>query len=256
MRIYPILALAALVSINGYADPVSTNLDARVILDKVLANRPLRDFLLKARLFVGEQDPVMVEILVKNTPTETRTIYRGGQTQALVVQPVKGDPGFYLKGVGELTGARRTEKLLGSEFSYYDLALPFLRWPNPKLLDPNDRVRGRDCFAIEIAAEGEPYARVKIWIDREYYALLRAEAFDKDGNLVRRFAVTSFKKIGEAWVPRGLEAAILPPGQSLPNQQKSRLEVYEGDYGTQLPAEWFASDGFGATASSGGNATH
>ena len=64
---------------------------------------------------------------------------------------------------------------------------------------------------------------------------------------MRRFAVTSFKKIGEAWVPRGLEAAILPPGQSLPNQQKSRLEVYEGDYGTQLPAEWFAVEGFGAT---------
>jgi Outer membrane lipoprotein-sorting protein len=256
MRIYPIIALTGLLCLNGYADPVSTNLDARVILDKVLANRPVKDFSLKARLFVGSEDPVMVEILVKNTPTETRTIYRGGQTQVLVVQPVNGKPGFYLKGVGEMTGARRAEKLLGSEFSYYDLAMPFLRWPNPKMIDPDDRVRGRDCFAIEIAAEGEPYARVKVWIDKEYFALLRAEAFDKDGNLVRRFAVTSFKKIGEAWVPRGLEAAILPPGQSLPNQQKSRLEVYEGDYGTQLPAEWFASEGFGATASGGGNATH
>jgi hypothetical protein len=256
MRIYPILAMTALLCVNGYADLVSSNQNAHVILDKVLANRPTKDFSLKARLFVGDADPVMVEILVKNTATETRTIYRGGQTQALVVQPVKGEPGFFLKGVGELTGARRTEKLLGSEFSYYDLALPYLRWQNPKMIDPDDRVRGRDCFAIENTAEGEPYARVKIWIDKEYYAPLRAEAFDKNGNLVRRFAVTSFKKIGEAWVPRGLEAAILPPGQSLPNQQKSRLEVYEGDYGTQLPGEWFASDGFGATASSGGNAAH
>jgi hypothetical protein len=247
MRIYPILVVAALLSINGYADPVSTNLDPQVILAKVLANRPVRDFSLKARLFVGDADPLMVEILVKNTAADTRTVYRGGKTQALVVQPVKGEPNFYLKGVGELTGERRMERLLGSEFSYYDLALPFLRWPNPKMIDPDGRVRGRDCFAIEIAAEDQPYARVTVWIDKEYYALLRAEAFDKDGNLVRRFAVTSFKKIGEAWVPRGLEAAILPPGQSLPNQQKSRLEVYEGDYGTQLPADWFAAEAFGAT---------
>ena len=256
MRIYPVLALFSLLCLNGYADSVTTNQDARVILERVLANRPVKDFSLKARLFVGSEDPVMVEILVKNTPTETRTVYRAAQTQALVVQPVKGEPHFYLRGVGELVGTRRTEKLLGSEFSYYDLGLPFLRWPNPKLLDADARVRGRDCFAIEIAVEGEPYARVKIWIDKEYYALLRAEAFNKDGSLVRRFAVTSFKKIGEAWVPRGLEAAILPPGQSLPNQQKSRLEVYEGDYGTQLPAEWFAVEGFGATASGGGNTTH
>jgi len=256
MRIYPVLAVALLLSFNGYADSASTNQDARVILGKVLANRPVKDFSLKARLFVGQEDPVMVEILVKNTATETRTIYRTAQTQALVVQPVNGDPHFYLRGIGELTAAKRTERLLGSEFSYYDLGLPFLRWPNPKLLDADDRVRARDCFAIETAAEGEPYARVKIWIDKEYYALLRAEAFDKNENLVRRFAVTSFKKIGEAWIPRGLEAAILPPGQSLPNQQKSRLEVYEGDYGAQLPAEWFATEGFGATASGGGNAAH
>jgi hypothetical protein len=256
MRIYPVFALAALFSLPVYADSAPTNQDARVILERVLANRPVKDFSLKARLFVGQEDPVMVEILVKNTATETRTIYRAAQTQALVVQPVNGDPHFFLRGVGELVGARRTEKLLGSEFSYYDLGLPFLRWPNPKLLDADDRVRARDCFAIEISADGEPYARVKVWIDKEYSALLRAEAFDKNGNLVRRFAVTSFKKIGEAWIPRGLEAAILPPGQSLPNQQKSRLEVYEGNYDTQLPAEWFATKGFGVTSSGNGNAAH
>jgi hypothetical protein len=256
MRIYPVLAVAVLLSFNGYAEPTPTNQDARVILNRVLSNRPVKDFSLKARLFVGDADPVMVEILVKNTATDTRTIYRTAQTQVLVVQPVVGELHFYLRGVGELTGAQRTGKLLGSEFSYYDLGLPFLRWPNPKLLDADDRVRARDCYAIEISAEGEPYTRVKVWIDKEYYALLRAEAFDKNGNLVRRFAVTSFKKIGEAWIPRGLEAAILPPGQSLPNQQKSRLEVYEGNYDTQLPADWFAIEGFRAIADGDGNAGH
>jgi len=45
-----------------------------VILAKVLANRPVKDFSLKARLFVGSEDPVMVGILVKNTATEARTI--------------------------------------------------------------------------------------------------------------------------------------------------------------------------------------
>ena len=249
MKYFTLIAvLTSWLSLNASADPSSTNQDARVILGRLLANRPVKDFSLKARLFVGEEDAVMVEILVKNTATDTRTIYRTAQTQALVVQPVNGDPHFYLRGVGELVGPQRAEKLLGSEFSYYDLALPFLRWPNPKLLDADDRVRGRDCFAIEISAAGEPYARVKVWIDKEYYALLRAEAFDKNENLVRRFAVTSFKKIGDFWIPRGLEAAILPPGQSLPNQQKSRLEVYEGNYETQLPAEWFVIERFGVTA--------
>ena len=245
MRIYPVIVLGMLLALDARADGGPTNQDAQVILGRVLANRPTKDFSLKARLFVGREDPIPVEILTKNAVDETRTIYRGGQTEALVVQPIRGEPRFYLRGAGELTGARRTEKLLGSHFSYYDLGLPFLRWPNAKFLG-EERVRGRDCFAIESRADGETYARVKMYIDKEYYALLRAEAFDANDRLVSRFAVTSFKKIGELWVPRGSEASFVPPGQSLPNQEKSRLEVYEGTYDTVLPMELFAVERFRA----------
>ena len=199
---------------------------------------------------MGTEDPVPVEIFVKNTPGETRTLYRGRQTEALVVQPLHGEPKFYLRGVGELTGNQRTQKLLGSNFTYYDLGLAFLHWPNVKLLD-EDRVRGRDCFAIEARADGEPYPRVELWIDKEYFALLRAEGFNADDILVRRFAVTSFKKIGDVWIPRGLEAARVPAAQSLPSEEKSRLEVYEGDYSARLPAEWFDPEKFAAPAPTG-----
>jgi len=253
MRIFFIVALAAALPRMAFGDPAPTNQTAEAILDRVLSSRPTKDFSLKARLFVGQEDPIPVEILVKNTEIDTRTLYRGSNTEALVVQPVHGEPKFYLHGAGELTGGKRTEKLLGSNFTYYDLGLTFLRWPNVKLLD-EDRVRGRDCFAIEARADGEPYTRVKLWIDKEYYALLRAEAFDINDNLTRRFAVTSFKKIGEVWIPRGLEASMVPAAQSLPSQEKSRLEVYEGNYDTKLPAEWFATEKFRAGPDGGPNA--
>jgi len=234
----------------AFADPPKTNQDARAILERVLANRPQKDFSLKARLFVRTQEPVPVEILVKNTAEDTRTIYRGSNTEALVVQPLHGLPKFYLRGVGELTGAKRTQPLLGSQFTYYDLGLGFLHWPNPKFVD-EERVRGRDCFAIETKADGEPYARVKLWIDKEYFDLLKAEGFNTDDILVRRFAVTSFKKIGDVWIPRGLEAARVPAAQSLPSEEKSRLEVFEGDYNARLPAEWFDPEKFAAPAPTG-----
>jgi Outer membrane lipoprotein-sorting protein len=246
MKIFSAAVIATLLVMSAWADVVTTNQDARVILERVLANRPAKDFSLKARLFVGRDEPVPVEILMKNRPQETRTIYRAGRTELLVVQPIHADPRFYLRGTGELTGAQRSEKLLGSHFSYYDLGLPFLRWPNAKFLG-EDRVRGRDCFALESVAAGELYARVKMWIDKNYFALLKAEAFDANGDLTRRFAITSFKRLGEVWIPRGLEAAFVPPGQSLPAQEKSRLEIYEGDYEALLPAEWFSTDRFATT---------
>jgi hypothetical protein len=245
MKMPSAIALASLFAFSVQADMAPTNQDVRAILERVLANRPTKDFSLKARLFVGRDDPVPVDILIKNTAEETRTIYRSGQTEALVVQPVHGEPHFYLRGRGELTGAQRSEKFLGSHFTFYDLGLAFLHWPAAKFLG-EERVRGRDCYAIESVASGEPYARVKLWIDKEYFALLRSEAFDANGTLLRRFAITSFKRIGNIWIPRGLEAAYVPPGQSLPSQEKSRLEIYEGNYNATLTAAEFSTDRFAA----------
>jgi hypothetical protein len=232
------LAALLLLAVAAHADLVETNLSARAILDRVQTSRALKDFSLKARLFVTRDQVVPVTLFVKNTPAETRTLYRAGQTEFLVWQQMHEDARLFLRGVGELTGAVRSGRLLDSEFSYYDLALPFLQWANPKLLG-DDRVRGQDCFVLEVKATGQPYARAKLWIHRDYFALLRAEVFDADDNLVKRFAITSFKRLGEIWIPRGLEVAALPPGQSLPSELKSRLEIYEGDYDKQLPAEWF-----------------
>lgn len=218
-----------------------TNVDARALLERVAAHRAIKDFSLKARLFVTPDRPVPVEVLVKNAVTETRTIYRAGTNDVLIVQPVNAEPRYFLR------GAKSADKFFGSEFTYYDLGFPFLHWPEPKSIG-EDRVRGRDCHVVEVRATGQPYARAKLWIDREYSALLRLEAFDEDGSPVKRIAITSFKRIGEIWIPRGIECASAPAHQALPAEERSRLEIYAGDYDAKLPAELFLETRFSATA--------
>jgi len=227
----------ALLAPAGWAN----DLPGDAILRRVLAQRAPKDFQLQARLLVARDQPVPVELLTRNTADGTATLFRAGGAELLVTQPVAGSVRFYRRGHGELTGADRMQPWAGSSFACYDLGLPFLRWPGAKLLG-EERHRGRNCHLLEATATGEPYARVRMWIDQEYAALLRAEGFDAHGNLVKRVAVTSFKRVGEIWVPRAMEAAVVLPGQTLPAQEKSRLEVVTGDYDAQLPAEWFAPD--------------
>ena len=240
-----LLLIASLLPARA-AEAGTTNLTAETILARVLANRPLKDFSLKARLFVTRDDPRFMDLLIKNLPTETRTIFRSGKTELLSIQPVHGISRLFLRGTGELTGTQRMESLTGSHFHFYDLSLPFLHWSNPKLITKEDRVRGRNCFTIEATATNEPYARVKMWIDQEFYGFLRAEAYNADGDTVKRFAVTSFKHLGDYWIPRSIEVATVPPGQSLPAEERSRLEIYEGNYDTKLPEELFLPEKFGA----------
>ena len=221
--------------------PAARAEDAAVVIQKMLAHRAQKDFSLQARLDVTRDQSTNLTILVHNTPDETRTIFRAGTNELLIVQPVTGAPHWFLRGAGELTGARLMEKWLGSEFTFYDLGMPFLRWPDAKLIGES-RTRGQDCLVLELTATNQPYGRVKLWVEKNYFALLRVEAFDPNEALVRRLAITSFRRLGELWIPRGIEIAFIPPNQALPAEERSRLEIYAGDYATQLPSEWFSKE--------------
>jgi len=236
------IAGALLASVT-VADSGATPHRAEAILEQGRAQRPTKDFSLKGRLLLARDRTIPLEILVQNTATDTRTIYRSATTALLVIQPVRGEPTFFLRGTGQLTAEQRREKFLDGNFSYDDLGWGFLQWPAPVYVGA-DRQRGRNCHLLEARSDTEPYRRVRLWIDQEYHGLLRAEAFNEADVLVRRWAVTSFRKVGEIWIPRAIEISSLPPGQSLPAQDKSRLEIDGGSYDAQLPAEWFAPEHF------------
>jgi hypothetical protein len=232
------LLLVVVGGLMAAALPAAETNRADEIMRAVLSRRSSRDLDLRANLFVTRDRIVPVQILVKSLPDETRTLYRGGGMELLVTQPVAGEPRYYLRGKGEVTGNDRLQKLLGSGFTFYDLGLPFLHWPNRKLLG-EDLFRGQDCQLIECTATNQPYARVKLWIHKDYGAFLRAEARNADGDVVRRIAVASFKRLGEMWIPKGIECSFLPPNQALPAAEKSRLDIYTGNYDAKLPAEEF-----------------
>jgi hypothetical protein len=220
------------------ADSGDSFADGRELLARVVANRPAGDLKLQARLWTTRDRAVPLEVLIQNRPAETRTIYRVATTELLVVQPLAGAPRFFLKGAGELRDAARLASLGDSAIVYYDLGLGFLQWPVVSKLT-TEKYRGRECYRLETAATDEPFARARLVVDREYGALLRAELINHDENVARRLAVTSFRKVGEVWIPRGIEIARVPPGQSLPSQEKSRIEIYDGSFDLRLPSEWF-----------------
>jgi len=233
MRTFVAACVLAGLALSGWAE------DADAIRQRVLANRPAKDMTLKGRLFLSREKFVPVEIAIHSTATDTRTLYRGEDTELLVIQPWREPPRYYLKGAGELTGDARLGRLLGSQFTYFDLGLPFLHWPDAKLLG-EARSRGRDCHLLEVTATNQPYARVKMWIDREYNALLRVEAYNRDGNPVRRWSVNSFRKVGGVWIPATMEAAFVPAGQALPAEERSKLELHQVNGDKPLAAEQFA----------------
>lgn len=104
------------------------------------------------------------------------------------------------------------DSVCGGLITYEDLALHFLYWKNPRLLE-SETVRSRDAWKIEIPAPrgASQYGVVRVWIDKQSAALLRIEGYDTDGRLVKRFEVVSAQKIDDQWMLKQMRVERIDP---------------------------------------------
>lgn len=166
---------------------------------------------------------ILLQVRTQVTATNWQTIYaahRTNQSQALRLTVIHTDeqPNAYClrwtpPSPGEphqgerLTGNAAMVPFANTDFWLFDLGLEFFHWPNQRIVKKEMR-RGRFCEVLESVnphpAPGA-YARVLSWIDQETGGLLRAEAYDPAGRLLKEFSVGSFKKINGQWHLRDME---------------------------------------------------
>lgn len=93
--------------------------------------------------------------------------------------------------------SKTSESFAGTDFWYCDLGLEFLHWPEQRLVK-EELSNGRLCWALD-SYNPNPgtngYASVRSWIDAEFHALLRAEAYDRQRRKVKEFSTGSFRQI-------------------------------------------------------------
>ncbi len=120
----------------------------------------------------------------------------------------------------------------GTDLTWSDLSLSFLWWRHARLTGA-EKVLDRLCYVIEVpapAGEPAPYAAMRLWIDKQYLMLLRADGLDAGGQAVRRIAVKSIKKIDDEWMVKDLDVT------SLPSQTRTSLRIHVVDKPQEAPA--------------------
>src|SRR5216684_2552560 len=105
------------------------------------------------------------------------------------------------------------EKIRGTGITYQDLALKFLYWENARVLG-DETVRTRSCWKLQLVAPSRDsqYWNVVTWVDKASGALMRMEAYDWDGKVVKRFEVISAQKIDNRWFLKQMRVEELQPG--------------------------------------------
>lgn len=168
------------------------------------------------------QPPIPVRLDVYESEAGWRSVYQAFDSssaihETLVIEhPAEGDnryeltssaPGGGSPVARRFTGSEAQLPFSDSEFWLVDLGLEFLRWPGQRIVKTEMR-KGRNCRVLEsVPAEVQPggYSRVRSWVDIEKQGLLRAEAFDAEGRLLKEFSIGSFKKVGGVWQLKSME---------------------------------------------------
>jgi hypothetical protein len=94
------------------------------------------------------------------------------------------------------SGADTMVPFAGSEFWIADLGLEFLHWPKQLLLRKEMR-RSQFCSVLE-STNPHPaagYSRVVSWIEADSGAIVHADAYDVNGQLLKLFDPTELQKI-------------------------------------------------------------
>lgn len=82
-----------------------------------------------------------------------------------------------------------------TDFWWCDLGLEFLHWPDQRVVK-QEMSNGRLCWALDSYNPGtNGYASVRSWVDAEFHALLRAEAYDTRRRKVKEFSTGSFREV-------------------------------------------------------------
>lgn len=221
---WPVFWFCAVASALADSIPTST---VRPLLDEVVAALPDEPLTITGTLTVRKRRGVVLQRLGfemsvdwGGDPPVARYLVRdafGAEMERLTVWYREGGASSYEYARGsppaEAPRPELSARIQDSDMSWADLTLSFLWWSEGQIVG-TEEIRGRECHVVDVmapAGSDAPYARCRLWIDRDIRLLMQAEGFGPDGAPVRRLWIKSFKKIDDRWMIKDMEVESQPP---------------------------------------------
>jgi Outer membrane lipoprotein-sorting protein len=170
--------------------------DANAILDGIRSAQAHIGQPLSGRLRPENGDPIPFQLQLAGAefdykfanPPETIKLQLSDSGSVLTDQTTAGQR--------VLSDAKLSEPVRGTDVTYEDLSLRFIYWKNAKY-EGEQTVRTITCSIVLVqpSSRNTEYSAVRLWIAKDRGALIKAEGFDWQGKVVKRFEVISGQQI-------------------------------------------------------------
>jgi hypothetical protein len=172
--------------------------DPNAILDQIRLSQAQISKPLTGRLRPEDGAPIPLQLQLKGSEIDYQF---SNPPETLKLQLT--DSGSILSdedaaGRQNLAGSKLQERVRGTDIAYEDLSLRFIYWKNAKL-SGEQRVRGITCSIVDVQppSKNTAYSTVRLWIAKDRGALIKAEGFNWQGKLAKRFEIISGQRVEE-----------------------------------------------------------
>jgi hypothetical protein len=129
-----------------------------------------------------------------------------------------------------VAGKDRLAKILDSDIAYEDLGLDFFRWSTVKPVGA-DSIMTLPAWCYESTPpSASNYSKIRFWISSEYLAVLRADAYNANGEVMKRVEVNGVMKVEDAYTIKEMMMSTMMPGRDL-SQSRTYIEMRKGRKG-------------------------
>jgi Outer membrane lipoprotein-sorting protein len=189
--------------------------DPNDILDEIRLAQAQITRPLSGRLRPENGDPIPFQLQLKGTEFDYKFT---NPPETIKLQ--LNDTGSVLKdqtsaGPQILSGSRLSEPVRGTDITYNDLSLRFIYWKNAHY-EGEQRVRTITCSIVLVqpASRNSEYSAVRLWIAKGRGALIKAEGFDWQSKVVKRFDVISGQEVEGKTIFKQIRIEQLDPRTS------------------------------------------
>ncbi|MDZ4788144.1 MAG: outer membrane lipoprotein-sorting protein [Blastochloris sp.] len=229
-----IFTLSALSVLRAEPDPAKDVPSPEYLQAKLWESSRLQDFKLEGFLRTAKNlHPIIMR-------TRDREMIFEFQKQPLQIRVIMTESGSIIQRRSSskepwipVTGKQRLEKILDSDAYYEDIGLDFLRWSDVKILGA-DSIKTLGAWAYEAKPPVQSnYAKTRYWISSAYLAVLRVDAFNEKGQVIKRVEVNGVMKVGNFYTIKEMVIASIIPGRDL-SSSRTFIEIRKAESGSGL----------------------
>lgn len=137
--------------------------------------------------------------------------------------------------VRKIASNSKKKKVMGSDFSYEDMASGEMAKKYTSKLIGEEKEQGKSCYVLEMipAPEGPSYSKIKVWVDKSTFVAIRVDYWDGEKKPFKRLIVSDVKEI---------EGRVTPMNYTMTNLKEGSetvMEVKEMTYKVDLKDSLF-----------------